>query len=290
MAEMRNWRGTSRLEPVVLGIVCLLAVPSVAATDGAQTVAQDPNVSVRRVRAGDFTELVVENRKSHDVTLTLSITSRNMTVSRLKPETATYPPHCRITAARLTAADPAQRWTVHFDYRWAKGDMQAKHDDRVVYALPFRPGTSHRVVQGYDGNWSHKDADQYAVDFAMPEGTVVYAAREGIVVDLNESSDTSGAKERKYPSNFVSILHDDGTIGEYLHLQHDGVLVKIGQRVTVGTPIARSGNTGYSTQPHLHFGVYSAIDATHVQSHRVTFTSRQGTITEPAPGVLYTAR
>ena len=168
--------------------------------------------------------------------------------------------------------------------------MQARHDDRVLYLLPFKRGTSHRVIQGYDDAWSHKDADRYAVDFAMPEGTVVCAARDGVVADLNQSTNVGGAKAKDGLSNFVSILHEDGTVGEYLHLQYNGVLVKVGQRVTAGTPIARSGNTGYSTRPHLHFGVYSAVDGTHLQSHRMTFTTRQGTIPEPLPGVLYTAR
>jgi murein DD-endopeptidase MepM/ murein hydrolase activator NlpD len=288
---MRNRQVTSRLGSAILGLAFLTTIPTLAATDETLPVVQDPNVSIQRIRTGYYTDLVVENRKSHDVTLSLSITSTNITVSRLQPETATYPPHSRTAAARLSPTDPARRWTAHYEFRWATGNMHAKHDDSVVYALPFKPGTSRRVIQGYEGRLSHRDIDRYAVDFAMPEGTLVCAARDGVVVDLKESMDAAGTDEKESPPpNFVSILHSDGTIGEYLHLQRGGVLVHIGQRVTAGTPIARSGNTGYSSRPHLHFGVYSAVDATHVESHKVTFTTRQGTITEPLPGRLYTAR
>jgi murein DD-endopeptidase MepM/ murein hydrolase activator NlpD len=61
-------------------------------------------------------------------------------------------------------------------------------------------------------------------------------------------------------TNFVIVLHDDGTLGEYMHLSPSGIEVKPGQRVERGTPIALSGNTGFSSTPHLHFGVMTAGD------------------------------
>ncbi len=124
----------------------------------------------------------------------------------------------------------------------------------------------------------------------MPEGTTVCAAREGIVVDLKESSKTGGPdKKYKDEDNYVSIAHADGTISEYHHLKYEGVLVEIGARVTVGQSIGLSGSTGYSTFPHLHFGIYSAVDGSHRQSHRITFMTREGTIPEPRAGRTYTA-
>ena len=155
--------------------------------------------------------------------------------------------------------------------------MNVRHNDETRYRLPFQKGETYRVSQGYEGRWSHRGQDRYAVDFAMPEGTTVCAAREGVVVDLKESSKTGGPdKKHKDEDNYVSIAHADGTIAEYHHLKHDGVLVEIGDAVTVGQAIALSGNTGYSTLPHLHFGVYSAVDGSHRQSHRVTFAAREG--------------
>ncbi|MCO6717057.1 M23 family metallopeptidase, partial [Streptomyces sp. CHB19.2] len=55
--------------------------------------------------------------------------------------------------------------------------------------------------------------------------------------------------------NFVRILHDDGTMSVYLHLQRGSIKVAEGQWVRTGQPLASSGNTGRSTGPHLHFVV-----------------------------------
>src|SRR5213079_2302490 len=59
-------------------------------------------------------------------------------------------------------------------------------------------------------------------------------------------------------TNFVIVLHDDGTLGEYMHLAPATVQVKPGQRVERLQELALSGNTGFSSTPHLHFQVMTA--------------------------------
>jgi len=53
----------------------------------------------------------------------------------------------------------------------------------------------------------------------------------------------------------VRILHEDGTMAIYAHLQLDSIRVHAGSVVLAGERIALSGNTGYSSGPHLHFAV-----------------------------------
>jgi murein DD-endopeptidase MepM/ murein hydrolase activator NlpD len=120
------------------------------------------------------------------------------------------------------------------------------------YPLPW-VGGPFRISQGPNGQYSHFGAkSRYAIDIAMPEGTQIIAARSGTVVKTENGQSGRGAN----PSgNFVRILHDDGTMGVYLHLKQGSVSVKEGERVVVGTPLGRSGNTGNSTGPHLHFVV-----------------------------------
>ncbi|MBS4079930.1 peptidoglycan DD-metalloendopeptidase family protein [Pseudomonas rustica] len=120
------------------------------------------------------------------------------------------------------------------------------------YPLPWRGGPF-RLSQGAEGQYSHfGPKNRYAMDIAMPVGTPIIAARAGVVVKVENSQSGRGTD----PSgNFVRVLHNDGTMGVYLHLKQGSVSVREGQQVTVGSPLALSGNTGNSSGPHLHFVV-----------------------------------
>lgn len=144
-------------------------------------------------------------------------------------------------------------------FYWAPGNMLAVHQADIVYQYPYAPGDYFPVVQGFGGGYSHSGASEYAVDFAMPIGTPVHAARAGVVIDLVEQH-TRGGASRKYAeyANYVVILHGDDTTGEYYHLKQNGVTVQLGEPVTAGQTIGYSGNTGFSSLPHLHFAVYHA--------------------------------
>jgi murein DD-endopeptidase MepM/ murein hydrolase activator NlpD len=121
------------------------------------------------------------------------------------------------------------------------------------YMLPFPVGERYRVTQSYcfvpGGH-----IGQLAVDFAMPIGDIVVAARDGTVVDLRDDSPDDGRGAGEH--NYLMIRHPDGTVGFYAHLQQEGLLVGPGDEVEQGQPIAYAGNSGLTGSPHLHFGVY----------------------------------
>lgn len=143
-----------------------------------------------------------------------------------------------------------------FGYSFVVGDaFNAKHDDDFAYLLPFPRGQKYLMGQGNNGRFSHRGVN--AVDFNMPIGSKVAAARGGIVIDYREDS-SKGCKSAncQHEANFLLIYHDDGSFSHYGHLDTDGVLVEIGEHVKAGQVIAKSGNTGWSSGPHLHFEVY----------------------------------
>ncbi len=174
--------------------------------------------------------------------------------------------------------------------QWTIGNMDAVHDEELVYMLPYAIGRSYRVLQGFGSRFSHTGTEQFAVDFKMNEGTPVHAARRGIVARIEESNsrgcwnhDCAGE------ANYIVVLHEDETTGEYYHLLHNGVLVEPGDRVSAGQQIGLSGNTGHSALPHLHFGVYRAIHRGKEQSIPFRFLSADGIVDQPRRGGMYVA-
>ena len=171
------------------------------------------------------------------------------------PARAIVPANGSVLVARLVPATPAVA-EFGLSMEAVPGDPRAKPQD-VDYGLPL-PRTSVQVHQGFGGSFSHTDPqNRYAIDFGVKQGTTIVAARGGVVMQVESDFDKAGLDLEKYGgrANYVRILHDDGTMGLYAHLRPEGVLVRVGQRVRQGQQIGLSGNTGFTSGPHLHFAV-----------------------------------
>jgi murein DD-endopeptidase MepM/ murein hydrolase activator NlpD len=138
-----------------------------------------------------------------------------------------------------------------------EGDPTREPDPHAVYLLPYAHGTKHLVTQGYFGRISHQGL--YALDFGMPEGTPIDAARGGVVIAVKQDSNVGGPSAfYAGDGNYIEIMHPDATWAVYAHLEQDGARVRKGQRVRAGQEIGLSGHTGEASGPHLHFAVYRA--------------------------------
>jgi murein DD-endopeptidase MepM/ murein hydrolase activator NlpD len=144
------------------------------------------------------------------------------------------------------------------EFQYIPGEPGAQHRPQMPYRLPYALSTAVRVSQAYPDTKTHIDpASQQAVDFVMPIGTDVFAARDGVVIEVASDFFESGTNLAVDGprANVVRVLHDDGTMALYVHLNWNTIRVVPGQRVRRGEYLADSGNTGFSTGPHLHFVV-----------------------------------
>ena len=153
----------------------------------------------------------------------------------------------------LNIVEEGKAYQFSYQYFSAIGDITlTKYDTNFVYELPFKTGNSFRLYQGYNGDFSHQNEN--ALDFTMPIGTSVVAARAGLVIAVVDENDKSCSNKSciQY-NNYITILHNDGTYAKYVHIDNLGARVKVGDEVKIGDVIAMSGNIGFSSGPHLHF-------------------------------------
>ncbi len=254
--------GGSRGILFLCGLMCLCAGGLSCSTAALNFGSGSPKLAaeVTTWRDGNVIHVNVDNSERSEVTLTFDVSCTNLKGSVAFPHTVTFQTG-QTEAFTLAPIQPDAPWQYSYKTYFKLGSSDAVHDDSVVYQLPYAPGRSYKVSQGYNSGFSHHGAEQFAIDWKLPEGTEVRAARGGRVVRVKDDSNVGGRKIQFDPcNNFIIIRHEDGTLGHYCHLKKGGVKVTPGQIVWAGQVIALSGNTGFSSGPHLHFCVYKTLD------------------------------
>lgn len=208
----------------------------------------------------DGTEQVREahvfNQIAGPVQVSVGLTESTNVVSEPRlPQTVVLGANEDRVLSRIRRADERLAGGFKLEFDAVPGDPAARAQD-ADYRLPL--GGTYRIDQGFGGSFSHTDEQsRYAIDLNVDEGTPVLAAREGTVMQVENDFYGAGLNKEKFASraNVVRVLHSDGTMAVYAHLKPESVVVQTGRHVYVGTKLGESGNTGFSTGPHLHFCV-----------------------------------
>ncbi|MDR2880526.1 MAG: M23 family metallopeptidase [Azoarcus sp.] len=216
-----------------------------------------------RYQTSQKVQFVAINNSPAPITLSFDATGSNFNSDRALPLALVVEPNSSQDIAEITPRNRLEPFRYSARYSFQPGDPFMSPDRNARYFLPFVKGTSFLVVQSPDSRpgmgiliTHNNDHSRFAYDFGVSEGTLVTAAREGIVIDAKDTF-TVGRPDPSLSDkgNLVAIMHPDRSIGYYVHLAPHSIIVRIGQHVRAGDAIAYSGNTGYSHGPHLHFDV-----------------------------------
>ena len=184
--------------------------------------------------------------------------AKNVTTQPELPARFVLPADAERGLLTVSATDAKAAFSYRVSYLTVPGRPMDRLPEQLTFYPPFARDSSFPISQGLDDTHTHNDAaNRYAIDFGMPIGTPVLAARGGVVMDAMQRFPDLGRVDPALASkaNFVRILHDDGSMAVYAHLQRNSLRVRPGMRIPEGYWLANSGNSGYSSGPHLHFVV-----------------------------------
>jgi len=213
----------------------------------------------RRTNDDEAVVVVADNTYFSPVQIAYELTSmQNLARGAPTSGLEVLPPRSESELLTVRKEDPTAEMSLQYRFQFIHGDPQARHDPPMPYRLPYALASSFPVSQAFPLMTTHTDpSSQYALDIVMPVGTGIYAARAGTVIEIAGDFFEAGLDPATDGSraNIVRVLHDDGTMSLYAHLNWNSIRVVPGQQVARGEYLADSGNTGFSSGPHLHFVV-----------------------------------
>ncbi len=234
------------------------------------TLKAEVDIRVYTEKIGDNYAVLVDNKEYCPISIRLNFVLKNMT-SNVKNDSIVLVPSRSFEhqVAELKPTIKVGEFSYNFNFSYNYGDVTLTYfDSDFIYNLPFEKGKKFKISQGYYGKKTHKGIN--ALDFNMPLKTPIYAARGGTVIEVVTHNDKNcfNASCDKF-NNYLLVYHTDGTFSQYAHISKNGSKVKVGDVIKTGQLICVSGNTGYSSGPHLHFSVYLPLinDPEYIQTY-----------------------
>ncbi len=202
-------------------------------------------------------KLYAVNHSFGPLMVDLQVTGNNIKVDPSRQIRRVIPANQSVLVATVGPEKLKHGFNYRYHSDYTLGDPEAVPDESYSYGLPVDESRGYTISQGWDGEFSHSGPQsRHAIDIGLPIGSPIYAARGGVVMAIEQDFFRSGARSQlMHKANVVRIVHDDGTMAVYAHLERDSIKVRQGEVVEKGQQLASSGNTGFSTGPHLHFVV-----------------------------------
>ncbi len=217
--------------------------------------------------------MIVDLGNPSDIPLRIVISSSDPAVPPFSPNAFVLQPKSDSSIAIAMNGVDSTAVIENVRFSMTMGDPSLAITD-VPLAWPFPEGRTYRIIQGYNGSFSHNSPySRYAIDFDLAVGDTVTAADNGFVVGVIDGYDIGGSDRKYRPfANFITVYHPHSRlITQYVHLESGSSTVAVGDSVSRGQPLGTVGITGFTTVPHLHFNVLMADSSGGMVGRRAAF-------------------
>lgn len=204
--------------------------------------AQNDEVKVDYTYDENGVEINAINQSSTPKIVSLNLTVLdNYSTFNGNPTTITVMPNSTSSICKLTIINKARKTDFNYRYQYVSGTSEVRFDPQTVYLLPVKEGKSTKIGSVTSiGSYLKKDLEDNAMGYvfeAEPNDTI-YAIRKGVVYDIEDGNDDYTVQFYKREQNRLSIYHKDGTISQYFRVKKGSALVKNGDAVEAGQPLA----------------------------------------------------
>lgn len=238
-------------------------------------------VEAPEVMYHEHRDVIVENRGGSPRAVQIEFpNATNLACDEKLPVCETVQNREKKAICRIRPKNPKAGWDFPWVITLSYGKIGAIHKHDRAYELPYPPGYAYPVAVLCDSN--HPREAVNAVDFAMPEDSLVCAMRDGKVIEVITT--LAGPSPEHPDGNMICVEHKDGTVARYARLRLYGSLVSPGKTVKAGDAIGFSGQTGDAREPCLHVQIDAPTKLNVRSTVPITFRTKSDENARPVKG------